>query len=804
MNDEDDILKYKEMAEMGDADAQNRLGYCYGTGTGVREDMAEAVKWYKKAAEQGLPVAQFNYGNCLLFGTGVEKNEEVGIAWLWKSAEQGYLHAQDKLGTCYKTGLGTGKDLSEAIRLYESAALHGYAPAQYHLGLCYVNGEAVDRNDVEALKWFRKAAEKGYADAQYEIGLYYFGKGPNHDFSKAVEWYKKAADLGHTDAQFALGLCFVNGEGVTQDYDKGMKWFEKSAEGGNVHSQYLFGLRCCDEDWSGHDFEKGVKWLKVAAENGETQAQDMLAEYYINGRCGLDVDYSEALKWINKALPENRRETQYKYAFLLANGYGIPKDLTDAFIWFNKSAEQKYADAEVYLGLFYEYGIVVEKNRNKAVEWFKKAAEHGSGAAMTNMGCICHERDVSGKNAVKAVSWWEKGTEIGEPSSMYYLALCYAEGYGVVKSFEMAVELLSESANLEYAKAEFLLGRCYLTGDILGKNNAMSEEFLARAARHGDIDALFLFARLFENGIPKRIAKNSEKAAYIYEKIIERQESQFIKDDDADLAYAFYRLAGIKKTSLDEEGNLERQRELYGKAKELGFSCDAQIAATEKSIATLSEKDFEDKTKLDLLMERMKTADKPMEEIPGEVDILLKDVFGGAWTTIESSVGDILRTGLVSYVTFAVMDAKTGSNSDYSPVVLQLCKAFEIVLCDVFVKGYIKYLKEEGVDPLYFSNVPGCPIAKFFPFVKQDGGKYKYVNMNNDKILTLGNLGYFVGLNPREYDEDGAGSQALDTLIPPSKKMEKNMAAYCLRKIFKRSAFSDCASLEINLQIGKT
>jgi hypothetical protein len=52
------IKKYREMAEQGDAKAQYALGLMYDDGEGVLEDDKEAAKWYRKAAEQGNDLAQ--------------------------------------------------------------------------------------------------------------------------------------------------------------------------------------------------------------------------------------------------------------------------------------------------------------------------------------------------------------------------------------------------------------------------------------------------------------------------------------------------------------------------------------------------------------------------------------------------------------------------------------------------------------------------------------------------------------------------------------------------------------------------
>ena len=57
-----------ELAEQGDALAQNNLGVAYANGDGVAENDAEAVKWYRKAADQGEAMAQLNLGDAYANG----------------------------------------------------------------------------------------------------------------------------------------------------------------------------------------------------------------------------------------------------------------------------------------------------------------------------------------------------------------------------------------------------------------------------------------------------------------------------------------------------------------------------------------------------------------------------------------------------------------------------------------------------------------------------------------------------------------------------------------------------------------
>ncbi len=81
MDDAEDVKRWLEAAEQGDADAQYKLGLAYSKGEGVAKDAAEAVKWYRKAAEQGLAEAQCSLGLAYYSGGGVPKNNVQAYFW---------------------------------------------------------------------------------------------------------------------------------------------------------------------------------------------------------------------------------------------------------------------------------------------------------------------------------------------------------------------------------------------------------------------------------------------------------------------------------------------------------------------------------------------------------------------------------------------------------------------------------------------------------------------------------------------------------------------------------------------------
>jgi TPR repeat protein len=231
----------KAKAEMGDARAQNDLGFCYHEGQGVTQDYAEAVKWYLKAANQGNAEAQFNLGTCYDHGQGVAQDYAEAVKWYRKAANQNLDIAEYNLGVRYVHGQGVTQDYVEAVKWYRKAADQGNALAQANLGVCYHDGQGVTQDYVEAIKWYRKAADQGNDAAQYDLGTcYQGGQGVPQESTEAVKWFHRAADQGNAIAQYNLGACYANGDGAAKNYIEAYKWENlASAQGNQLAKEWL-------------------------------------------------------------------------------------------------------------------------------------------------------------------------------------------------------------------------------------------------------------------------------------------------------------------------------------------------------------------------------------------------------------------------------------------------------------------------------------------------------------------------------------------------------------------------------------
>ena len=147
------IPELKELANKGDAKAQNKFGDCYYDGNGVPQNYAEAVKYYRLAADQGYAEAQYNLGFCYYDGIGVPQNYEEAVKYFRQAADQNDSYAEGYLGSMYLDGKGVPMDYSEAIKYFKLSAEHGYSYANFQLGKCYLYGIGVPVNYEEAKKY---------------------------------------------------------------------------------------------------------------------------------------------------------------------------------------------------------------------------------------------------------------------------------------------------------------------------------------------------------------------------------------------------------------------------------------------------------------------------------------------------------------------------------------------------------------------------------------------------------------------------------------------------------------------------
>jgi len=124
---EESTRQLRQLAQGGDASAQNELGLLYYEGKKVPQNHNKAKEWFDKAVVQGHTGAQVNLGTLYLRGEGAPQSSQMALFWFSRAAAQEDALAFAKLGMMYVQGRGVLQDFVQAHMWYNLSAAHGEA-----------------------------------------------------------------------------------------------------------------------------------------------------------------------------------------------------------------------------------------------------------------------------------------------------------------------------------------------------------------------------------------------------------------------------------------------------------------------------------------------------------------------------------------------------------------------------------------------------------------------------------------------------------------------------------------------------
>src|SRR6476619_5000814 len=121
---EESARELSQLAQRGDASAQNELGLLYYEGKGVPQNHRMAKEWFDKAVLQGHAGAQVNLGTLYLRGEGAPQSSQMALLWFSRAAGQEDALAFAKLGLMYSQGRGVLQDFIQAHFCYKRYGDH--------------------------------------------------------------------------------------------------------------------------------------------------------------------------------------------------------------------------------------------------------------------------------------------------------------------------------------------------------------------------------------------------------------------------------------------------------------------------------------------------------------------------------------------------------------------------------------------------------------------------------------------------------------------------------------------------------
>jgi uncharacterized protein len=296
---------FARSAEKRNENGLSCLGYCYLKGSGVKKDEAKAIECFKqsilhnpdfhdlKAVQTLSPHRERRIKNLFvvecLSGSEVKEESSEFVKWLEISDENMSPIVQLFLGDCYSSGNGAIQDQSKALQWWIRAGEHGNAEAQCNIGE-YYNWRAIKKSDdgktfypfsknlsdkKESIKWFRMAAEQGNATAQYRLYQELLHGEMASDKGEAIKWLKSAASQGDPGIGYELGEYYLN-EGKNEK--DGLKLIMKSANDGYYRAQSFLAKGYASGDILPKDPGMALIWCQKASEQGDSDAKKMLPQ----------------------------------------------------------------------------------------------------------------------------------------------------------------------------------------------------------------------------------------------------------------------------------------------------------------------------------------------------------------------------------------------------------------------------------------------------------------------------------------------------------------------------------------------
>ena len=170
------------------------------------------------------------------------------------------------------------------------------------------------------------------------------------------------------------------------------------------------------------DNEEMLQNLRKKVENGKAWAQCTLAQFYRDGRAGVQQSGTMAAMLYEKAIAQDDSNAMYELACMHERGRGVTKSDAKATELYSKAALMGLGRAQLNCGNMYKQGRGVQQSFAMGNKFHQMAAHQGTAAAQLCLGNSYADGLGVAQSNEMARYWWEKAAAQGEESAMKYLA----------------------------------------------------------------------------------------------------------------------------------------------------------------------------------------------------------------------------------------------------------------------------------------------------------------------------------------------------------------------------------------------
>lgn len=469
-------LILKTAMESDLADAWGLLGFMYGNGDCVKQDLDRCRELLEKGAAMGSEYTQglldqFNDGTLFEEDDEEEDDEEeededveddeeeeeeeeekkevldgtngfpqdsyrIDVKRVEHEARRGNIHAIKTLAWGYNHGLyGLPEDFKKSLKWYERGIDRNNHWCTRELGALYtLRGEG-----YKALKIFEKGIELGSGDCCEKAGdLCYYGKaGVSQNYKEAYGYYETGHRMGHIGCTAEMGTMIYYGNSPRKDLEYAKTLLLQAARKGTAWAWRMAGL-CAERQ---RKFEDARTIYLEGIENKAWICACQLGDLYANMRLGQS-DVGRSIEYYRMAITNGEAKG---YACLGRVLYEMG-DQNNAENFFTEGDRNGNWDCHAWLGQ-----IALQRgDKARGISMLEEANKNLSAMAPFFLGDYCYScHDYS-----KALEYYHTSGNRNYAPALAKAGMMYYDGQGTSQHFTNARVFLEYAWELGYDQAE--------------------------------------------------------------------------------------------------------------------------------------------------------------------------------------------------------------------------------------------------------------------------------------------------------------------------------------------------------------
>ena len=336
---------YRELAELGQSNAQENLAVMYVNGEGVKRDNVLGYAWAAIAKEGGggeaaagiiaqlephlnaaarsrVAEVQARFGKAALQERLLPKPYDPEakpkrVCTVRVPANPDAFYPRDAKregisGSVVVEAMVAPDGSARSVRVWNSFPVGAFDEAGRRVALSNAYKPPIE-NGVAVPCRIRFKVKFGLRDVGDPTSL-------SREQQKLLSDARARAEEGDPRSQLSYGLALDMSLGPSDKTKRPIEWYVKAAQGGLPAAQYLVGRQLLSAADGGlePDHSKGIAWLQMAADAGQSDAQTLLASYLL--RTDPANASGKVQDLLEKAAASGHRDGKFYLAGVLSTG----------------------------------------------------------------------------------------------------------------------------------------------------------------------------------------------------------------------------------------------------------------------------------------------------------------------------------------------------------------------------------------------------------------------------------------------------------------------------------------------------